>query len=415
MATGFLLGLSVSSWGASPQPESGGKFIQSKGTKAAEDYQGRAGDAAYEYGKGFQMGAVNLKPYIQYNGYWDSNIFYDESGERSDWVNQLLTGVAGELPISGGQHLLTASYGTEVEWFNKFDSQDHNDHRVDAALNLNFVPFSLKLDNDWRRTVSRADTEFTSRVARLENTFHALAEIPFSSFFLEEEFIDYDINYRTPENNVFDRNDFNFFQRAGVDISPNTQLLVEYGYTLIDYDQGGTRDGDANQVSLGVRGRLSERVSYQFWGGAARRIYDVSSRPDYHGFVTRGALQYDISDKSNVALKGDIRPEESTFDNQSFFTRTRIKLEWKQQIAERVMWHSNGSFQYNEYSRTTVRNGVDKVRKDDIWGVGTGLEYMMPSDLVSFSLDYKLLSRNSNTASLDYDDHIIMAGIRAAF
>ena len=50
-----------------------------------------------------------------------------------------------------------------------------------------------------------------------------------------------------------------------------TQVLFEYGYTHIHYAEQQDRSGDANQWMVGIRGALTEQISYQAWGGLQLR------------------------------------------------------------------------------------------------------------------------------------------------
>lgn len=402
---------------AIPEPKSGGKFFQSKGTKAEENYQeqGRPGTPAYEWGKGLQIWQILLKPFVQYIAQWENNIFYDHVDTKDDLIHRLSAGVKGELPLNGGQHLLSGGFTDDSEWFDRFSGQDHNDYTFNGALDLNFVPFSLNVEDTHRRTVDRADTEFTTRVSREENTAHGLLEIPFAAFFLETEALNFNTVYRAPEDKEFDHNDFTIYQRAGLDISPKTQLLVEYGYENLDYAKDPERNGNANQVMLGLRGNWTDRITYQAWGGAQWRIYDDGLRPDFDGFVARSALQYDITDKSNVILKFNRDPQESTFDNQSFYVRNKGSLAWKQQIAERVFLNADGALSYNEYSRITLLGPQETTRRDYVWESGVGFEYLMPNDVVSIFGGYRYIARDSNFSGFSYGDNVLNVGVKASF
>ncbi len=411
----LVFGAVSTAFSAVPEPQSGGKFFQSKGTKAAPNYEGRAGGPSYEYGKGLQLWQVHLKPFANYSYKWDNNIFLEENGRESDFSHNLSTGVTGELPINGGQHVISGSYLADFEWFQSHTDQDHIDHTVVLGGDFNFVPFSLNLEDVFRRTVDRSDTEFTTRISREENTAHALLEIPFASFFLETEPYDLTVDYRIPADDIFSHNQFIIFQRVGIDVAPSTQLLAEYGYENIYYWNVNDRDGDANQAAVGLRGTFRERISYQIWGGAQWRIYDVASRPDFNGFIMRSAVQYEISEASKIVLKADRNPQESTFDDQSFYVRNRIELGWTQQIAERLFFNTRENIQYNEYSRITVRDHTERTRRDYVWESAVGLEYFMPNDLISFFGEYKYSARESNTSLLSYDDQTVSAGIRSKF
>lgn len=397
------------------QAVTSGSTAQSQGTRAASDYEGRAGGPIYEYGKGLQIGPAHFIPSIDYKYAWDNNVFYDENGRKSDYINRLSTGLTGELSLGGGQHVISASYDTYTERFARFDSQNHTDHIVGVGAKLNFVPFSLSVDDRFLRTVDRSGTEFTARVPRDENTVHGLLEIPFAAFFLESEGSYLSEDYRNASESQFVHNDLDLFQRVGIDISGNNQFLVEYGYKNLDYAKNQDRNGYANQFMLGLRGNLTERITYQVWGGAQYRIYDVSSLPDFNGFIMRTAVQYSISDVSTITLRGNRLPQESTFDGQSFYVGNKAELDWRQQIAERIFFHTRESLNYNEYSRITVLNNTERTRRDYVWQTGVGLEYFMPNNLVSFTLDYQINARDSNTALLGYDAQEITAGVRASF
>lgn len=403
---------------AIPEPKSGGKYALAKGTKADEVYEeeGRAGGPGYEWqGKGLEVGAFVLRPFIQYKGVYEDNIFYSDTDTKDDYISQLAAGVDAELPLAGGQHLLTGTFREDIEWFAQNDSQDHNDYTLGAGLDLNFVPFSLNLEDTHSSTVDRADTEFTSRVAREVNLARGLLEIPFASFFLETEVMNQNFDYRAPENQAFNHNDFVIYQRLGLDVAPSTQFLLEYGYENIDYSNLEERNGDGNQMMAGLRGVLSERITYQAWGGAQWRVYDSDIRPDFNGFVSRVAVQYDINETSNIVVRFNRDPQESTFDNQSFYVRNKLGLIWTQQIAERVYLKTDGAYSHNDYSRITVLPNQDTTRRDDVWDAGVGLEYLMPNEIISIFGGYRITSRESNLSGLNYTDNSVSVGAKAAF
>lgn len=402
---------------AIPQPKSEGKFTLSKGTKAAPAYQeqGRSETRGYQWGRGLELGKVLLKPFIQYLGQLEDNIFYSQSAKKSDYISRLSTGATAELPLNGGQHLLTGNFTEDLEWFAKNDDQDHNDYSYGGGLDLSFVPFSLNVEDTQRHTVDRADTEFTGRVTRDENVAHGLLEIPFARFFLETEGLNFNTSYRAPENKIFNHNEFTIFQRIGMDIAPTTQFLAEYSYENLDYPKSGERNGDANQVMLGFRGNLTERIVYQGWGGYQARIYDNKVRPDFYGFVTRDSIQYAITDVSNVTVKFNRDAQESTFDNQSFYVRNKGSLAWRQQLAERLFLKTDGALSYNEYSRITVLGGQATTRRDYVWEAGVGFDYLMSNDVISLFGEYRHRSRSTNLDTFDYGDNMLSAGVKAAF
>lgn len=403
---------------AIPEPKSQGKYFQGKGTRSSEEYEATAGVPGYDYGRGLQWGALHLKPSFDYRMRWSDNVFYDESGqEKNDIANNFGAEGVAELPLGGGQHLLSGGYGIVREIFNRFDSQNHTDYKGWLGLKLNYVPFTLDLEDVFENTVSRSNTEFTDRIERDENAFHSLLQIPFSRFFLENEITNYTVDYGLRGDAVFNHNLFTLYQRVGYDWAPNTQVLVEYAYINVDYTEINDRDGDGNQFMLGMRGNLTQLIAYQAWAGAQYRLYDDATRPDFNGFVVRAALQYQPTEFNIFTLKGDRGPQESTFDNQSYYTRNYLELNWRRQIHERIYWTTLGNVSYNEYSRITVRPSTSEAetRRDWQMEAGTGLEYRMPNDIVSVFVDWRYVQRASNLDGLDYEGNEVSAGVRASF
>lgn len=399
-----------------PEPKSEGRFVIGKGTRTEEEYEARAGAPLYDYlGKGIELGPVHVKPNADYRLSWTDNVFYEEDNKQSDYVNRVYTDVRAELPLNAGQHLLSGAYITNSEFFNRFDSQDHTDHLVRGNLDLNFVPFTFNIEDTFERTEERSNTEFTNRIERYENVLHTLLEVPFAQFFVENEIIDFNEDYRATVFDDLDYNDFGTYQRVGYELTPATQILLEHAYRLFNYDND-SRDGDANQFMVGLRGFLTERLSYQVWVGPQFRVYDDDARPDFNGgFVYRSSLSFQQDETSMWTLKSDRQPEESTFDGQSFYVRNRTELFWRKQVAERIFLNTRGSFSYNEYSRVTVIRDFSRTRRDYVWGGGAGLEYVMPNDYISFLFEYRHDSRNSNMDGLDYHADTISGGVRVHF
>jgi len=402
-------------WAKLPEPKSGGKFARGKGTRYEYSYQGRTGGPVYDYGRGFQVGEAHIRPFVQYIHEWDNNVFYEENGRQEDNIDRLTGGATVELPIDAGQHVLYGGYIGNVEWFNRFTSEDHTDHTATGGLKLNLLPYSLYLENVFQRTTDRPDTEFTSRTKRDENSVEALLEVPFAQFFLETEINDFDVDYRDEPLVIFDHHTFKIYQRAGIDVAPSTQGLVEYAYMDIDYSGTGDRNGDAHEAALGVRGFfLGERLTYDAWVGAQWRGYNVESQPDYNGVVVRSGLLYDITDVSYVTLKFRRRPRESTFID-SFYVQNRFEFRWRQQVYERLFFNTSEGLDYNEYSRNSTSGGDSETRRDYVWHATLGLEYILPNDLVSIFVEYGFNARESNTALLDYDAQSVRFGVRTKF
>lgn len=391
-----------------PEPASGGRFFRSKGTKAAQDYltymeiQDRYRIPTYV--KGVDLGPVHLRPYIDYTREWDSNVFLSDDNEKSDWINRLNAGGDFEIPIDGGQHLIYGGGHSATEWFSRFDDQDHSDFLFQGGFQLNFSSFRLGAQEQFERTSSRSRTEFTERTKRNENTIRGLLEVPLAQMFLETEIIDYDVDFRQSQSSQFDHHEFSVLPRVGFDLASEHQILGELGYTNLSYDNEN-RDGDVLAPMVGLRGKLTELISYQIWNGVQFRNYD--ERDNYVGYAARGALFYDTADqKSQVRLMANRQPVESTFQDNSYYVRNELDVQFRQNIGERFNVYLGWLMQFNNYEGT---------REDFVWEPRVRGEVFIFREIVTLFGEYRFTGRGSNTSGQDYGRHLTNFGVGMKF
>ena len=393
-----------------PEPQSGGTYIYAKGTKSAEDYraQGRTGRPTtdYYYGKGIKTGALTLRPMVGYAGEFDSNVYFEDNDADEDYINRLVWGVDADVPFNyKGEHKIFAGVQNQYEWFVKEGSQDHADWLFQGGGQFNFAPFSLEIYEESKDTSERSGSELLQRVERDENFISGILTIPLSEMFIETEVNDYNIAFEDSAFDNRDRNEFAVFPRLGVNVGTRTQVLAEYGYRNLNYDEN-VFSGDANQVALGLRGFAGQGdlVSYQIWGGYEFIDYDNSSREGYNGFIVRGQAIYRLNERTKIIADGNRRAVESISSTGLYFVRNEVSLKLRQQIAERLFGSVRALGGWNQYVTS---------RDDWYWDPGLGLEYVLPGNIVSIFAEYRFTGRESDAANSDYMRHLATLGVKA--
>ncbi len=394
-----------------PEPQSGGRFFSSKGTKGAQEYRylGRTGVLRdyedYYYGKGLKHEIFNVRPYLSYTGDWDSNVFLTDDDEASDYISRLNWGADGEMVMEEGKYVLSSGIHSESEWFAQHGDENHTDWVYQLGGEMNFTHFQVKVFEEFQRTVNRAGTELTNRLARNENYLSGLITIPFGQFFHETEVSHYKLEFRDPVLDLFDRQEFRVVPRLGMDVGDRTQALVEYDITNINYDSSEDRNGDAHQVALGARGFLGEGdlVTYQAWAGWQVRNYDSDARDDFSGFVFRSNVEYRRSELSKFYLEANRRPVESVSTTNSYIVRNEVAARWRRQITEKLGGELQGFVGFDDYS-----NG----RLDFYWEPGTRLDYLLPGNVAHLFTEYRYTGRHSDASNSDYMRHLVSFGIR---
>jgi len=418
----IIVGFSIqSAWAiSSPEPQSGGRFFSGKGTKSSAVYSyensvddtymqksdARSSFDEHHYGKGLNLGILHVEPSLGYTGEWDSNIFLEEKNTDGDYINRLTGGLDAYLPMLDGKYLLFAGVQSRSEWFVDHSNESHTDWSYQAGGEINFNAFQIKVDDVFKDTTDRSDSELTQRVKRYENILKGLVTVPFGRFFSETEVNDHIIHFREAGFDQFNLNAFSIYPRLGFDVGPRTQALVEYGYYHAHYENLSDRDGDAHQGQVGLRGFLGsgDLVSYQLWGGWQFRNYDNGSLAGFSSFVGHGELVYNPTELSQFILRGARRPEESLSANQTFYTRNEVSLRYRRQVAQQWFVNAQGGVGLNHYPNNRI---------DFIWEPGAGVEYVLPGNIMALFTEYRFSQRLSDVSGSDYNRHLIDFGIKA--
>lgn len=402
---------STSVWAVyAPEPQSGGRFFNSKGTRSANEYQymGRTGNRQYEdyLGKGYQYEMLHLKPYAGYTGEWDTNVFLEDDDTDQDYINRLNWGLDAEVPMEDGKYVLGGGVHSESEWFAEHSSENHTDWIYQGSAEMNFNSFSVALFEEFRDTSSRADSELTTRTERNENYLDALITIPFGEFFQETEVSHYNLEFDDSTGmGIFDRQEFRVIPRVGINVGDRTQVLTEYDWTHIDYDTNNDRNGMAHQLAAGVRGFLGagDLVTYQAWAGWQFRNYNSDLRDDFSGFVFRSDVEYRRTEFSRFAFEIHRAPVESVTTNNSYIVRNELAARWRRQISERLSGELRGGLGFYDYS---------DGRLDFYWEPKVKLDYLLPGNFARLFTEYRFSGRNSDVSDRDYARHLLNAGIR---
>lgn len=406
----------------SPEPQSGGRFFPSKGTRAAEDYTvstesydsslSKTEEGAFDqqyYGKGLNIGNAKLLPSASYVGEYDSNIFLEEGGTDDDYISRLLFGLDGYAPFEGNKYALFGGVHNETEFFANHHGENHTDWTYQLGGSANFNSVNVSVFDQFKDTSERSDNELTQRIQRYENYLDGLINIPFGQFFSETEISDFNLNFSGNDDfQGFDRHEFAVYPRLGFDLTPRTQALLEYGFINIYYPNKDDRDAVVNQIQAGLRGFLGkgDLLSYQVWGGFQFRHYHESDAlTDFNGFVGHGQLVYKPSEIQQFIVEAIRRPEESLESNQTFYVRNDVGIRYRRQIAE--SWYANARFGFGF-------NHYNSNRLDFIWEPSAGIEYVLPGKILALFTEYKFSARNSDADGRDYKRHIADFGIRAA-
>jgi hypothetical protein len=358
-------------------------------------------------------------PRLTVEAEYDDNIFLEPSDEQDGFIFHAKPGFSVAIPFSGDQHMFSLSYEADLAAFTDFDDQNYNNHFVTGALDFNFPRFYVKTADNLRKTSLRADTEFTDRIDRFENLYSIYAGTKelnrlsfetgyqlFSAFYIDDEF------------EFIDRFEHLVSVAAKYRLFAHTLSSLRYGHGFIKYPDaedfvGGTdRDGDYDQISVGLEGELLAKMIGNVSIGYESR--DYNNDQDLSDIIFLVSVTEYFTPKTALSLSYQRAAKESVFIGNNFYFSNSVGLV----LDQKLLWGVSGkfavSYQNNEYDQSTVIDGVSDERSDDIFGISVGLLYPV-RDWLTTGVEYGYANRDSNFEDFEYKDNRVVWRTTASF
>ncbi len=363
----------------------------------------------------WEKGNLKINPGVSSESQWDSNIFYDSSNEKDDFITVITPSIKSELGFGvEGKHKARVNYEVALGIFSKYDEQNYGNHDLFGEIDLDFNDYFLKVNDRFLFTSSRAGTEFENRNLRKDNTLNAIVGADFNKLSFDVGYSYFLRDYHSSLLNQFDMYENSVWTTGYIKIMPKTKGLLEYKYTNIKYDDATGRDGNAHAVMAGVQGEITSKITGIIKAGYKSKIYKNSARDDFSSAVVHTSLAYDPTDRLNINLAYEREGFESTYSNNNYYTGDHVltDLNYKFGPDNNFVAKANGQYFFNDYPETGTTASVK--RQDHLWSIGTGLDYHW-KDWIVCGIGYAFTQRESNIGSRDYDQHVISTDMRLVF
>jgi len=365
-----------------------------------------AGLSLGEPGRSISYGNLLLTPRLWLSGGYESNIFWTETDEESDYLATVSPGISLKLPWDHERNLLEVSYRADLIYYRDHPLENHQDHNLDGYLRYRFSrPYTLEAGDIYQRTSSRFDTEFRERIPRTDNTFWGRVSGDYNSFGFEAGYRNFYRNFHTDRYEQYDRD-----ENAGIfallyRVAPKTQALVEYVYNRIDYRTADERDGHYNEILGGFRGELTPRLSGTAKVGYQIRRYHEPYWDDFEGLVGHLSLEQVFSANADLRLGWERSLQESTYAGNSYYEVNRVWARFNQQLVRKIRGFAEFSYGNYMYPNSDLVPG-GRRRIDDTYNFAVGATYSL-QEWLEFSLRYAWRRRESTVADLGYVDNYL--------
>lgn len=364
----------------------------------------RIGQNEFKDMNGIPVGsAARLKMGVSTEALYDSNVYLTSNNKKHDYINVTSPKFLLDVPMGIDQrHLLQLLYTADVGTFSDQKSQNYVNQNAAANLNLR-LPFGyFNVNNDFKDTVDRASTEFTSQVRRKENRASAALGVEINKLTYEAAYANFLKRYYDKDFQNVEYNEDIYTGTVLYQLFPKTKALVEYSHGVVDYTKNSSRDGHYDQGMVGLKGQLTGKTVGVVKMGYQKREYNTSSRNGYEGFISETGIITDFSERTQVELKYLKNAVESTYENNSYYDMHAVILDIKQKLMGNFSILLNSKLARHLYPENDA--DINKKRKDTLLSEGLTLQYSI-KDWGKVNLGYQYLEDISNEDSQSYNDH----------
>lgn len=347
---------------------------------------------------------------------WDSNIFYDPTGEKDDFITIITPKISGEQGFGpSDKHKIKADYKVDLGMFGKYHSQNYGNHNILGEVALDFDEYTLTVSDNFLFTSDRAGTEFDSRNLRKENTGKAVLGMKFNKLAFDVGYSHYIVAFHSNSLGGFDRYENSVWTTGYVQVMPKTQALLEYKYKNIQYNHTSGRNANDNSVLAGVKGEITAKLTGIAKAGYKYKGYinAPSGQEDFSSAVVNTYLTYAPLERLNILFGYEREGFESTYSNNNYYTGDHFITDVNYKLGNSD-FTAKGTGEYFRNDYPEIGTGETVARLDNIWGVGGGVEYS-PKEWLVCGVGYKYNKRDSNIASRTYDQHIVMTNVSLMF
>ncbi len=353
-------------------------------------------------------------PRLDFTAAYDDNVFLEPTDEQDDFSFITSPGIFIVVPFDANTHAFTLDYQADLIAFAEFDDQNFIAHTLKGSLDLNFPKFHINTSDIFRRSDLRADTEFTERIDRYENTYDlAVGTSDWNRLSFEVGYNFFSTFYDDDTLEVIDYYQHKLRGTGFYRLFTKTKALLEYEHIFISYPDAITaRDGDADRVSIGLKGEPFTRLILEAKVGYENRDYD-NGQDLSNAVIDLSATKY-FTTETVVSLAYQRAARESTFLDNNFYFANSVSGT----LNQKLFWGLDGvlglSYSNNEYDEMVVLEGIAAERDDDLFGVQAGLNYQI-REWLNTGLSYFYFQRDSNFESLEYTDNRVVWKTSANF
>ncbi len=372
---------------------------------------------------GVSVGSFKIKPSVDLSESFDSNIYATSTSKQEDFITKIRPLLSVQSDWS--RHALGFNASSDLGYYADNKDENYGDYSAGVSGRLDILRETFLLGtassahlhedrgNPNSNAAANEPTEYTHNNAGV-SVIRNLRKV---SLKLDGDFNQYNFeNDETDAGTVLDnsgrdRNEYKATARIGYEIIPEYEAFLRTSLNERDYNNevsvGGTnRDSKGYEVVAGTALNLGGKTKGEIFAGYLQQNYDSAALEDIGGVQYGADVLWSVTGLTSVKLGVAREVQETVQTGSSGYISTLYSARVEHEILYNLLAGIKASYNVNDYESTS---GTD--RSDDIVGTGVELKYLLNRH-ASVLTSYNYTNRDSNQAGQDYNQSVVMIGIR---
>ncbi len=320
-----------------------------------------------------RFGAFEVNPSLALTERFTDNVFNTNSDTKSDFSTVISPGVEIIFPRAKKKYELKLLYQADLERFNKYTSENANNHKAAAKFDIKF-PGGLELyaNDEFNRTHDLRGTNITPELAFYKsNLATASAAYNLSERFkLRVDYTNFILNYEDESNKFRNRTDNGVMGYVYYRFLPRTSAFIEYDFLTIDYVYSDDLDSREHHFYGGITWDITGKTKGTVKGGYGIKDFQNSALSGYRGSIMEVAIDHNFTSRNSLKIKGTRSTEETNIVGSNFYVTTGLSLEYLHKFTGKITGKA-----YASYEKDSYRGQME--RKDDVWEGALGIIYQI--------------------------------------
>ena len=325
---------------------------------------------------------------------------------------------AGGLTLSQPMGEVFRTYQTYLYYRTDIPLSSSNDfspygssaaHTLGAGFMYNGKRFSLRLTDQYEYGYQEREAEMIVKPTDQDrydaNRFNAgVSYDSLNRLRFNIEYSNFMTDYRTRLPGTGDRTDNNFAFTVYYRISSRVNLLAEYQYYDISYDQEDTLDSKEQYLYGGFQWDITAKTKGIIKLGYANKSFRNTSDSS-SSFSYEGQIDYRFTPKTSMSLSLYQRTEETDVSGTAYSLASGARARLQHMPTSKITTGLLFSYTQDHYKGTPLDPTGGTSIKDDIYQTGIDFQYAFKRWLKA-RVGYLYTTKTSNVSSFEYDTNM---------